>query len=181
MRLFRHRDLDGCRCYVHNKAHWLSILLLYSDIALLCRYCFMVDHNGNNLTVWRLRKKLDLWSIIHHEEWQWTEEAPGLIRWRGGGYFRWWLLKLIVLLFCYHRTRSVKAADSASIETKLQIWTLSVAFRSILQLPLLFSALIRRDTLKRRRCVENRRAVLVLTVWSNLHIRQRGQLIAVLD
>jgi hypothetical protein len=39
MRLFRHRGLDGCRCYVHTKVHWLSILVLFSDTAVLCRYC----------------------------------------------------------------------------------------------------------------------------------------------
>jgi hypothetical protein len=39
-RLLRHRVLDGCRCYVRTKAHCLSILVLYSDTAVLCRYCF---------------------------------------------------------------------------------------------------------------------------------------------
>jgi hypothetical protein len=35
MRLFRHRGLDGCRCYVRTKVHWLTILVLYSDTAVM--------------------------------------------------------------------------------------------------------------------------------------------------
>jgi hypothetical protein len=53
VRLFRHRGLHGCRCYVRTKVHWLSIVVLYSDTAAICRYCFLshIPIDGHHMSV----------------------------------------------------------------------------------------------------------------------------------